>query len=291
MPLKRWFHVRRPLVLARIAIDHMASNRAPTMAAALTYRTLFSLPPLLILGAVTARAFLGRERILTMASDGLYVLGVDAIQISSPDPSMPHDTLGLWILDLVSRTIDTDLTAMTWLGIVLLLYSGYALATQIEHSFDDITGRRASRGIFRSISAYWLALTAGPLIAAAGLLMGAMAWTVIESLTGGSAVVRELWNFFIAWALLVGCYSVLPTVPLPLRANIVGGVVAGVLVLCVQGAFGKAIISLGSASIVYGSAGALTLFMLWIYMMWLCILYGLQVATLVARKTSNHTSS
>lgn len=275
--------------MARKAADGLAANRAPTMAAALTYRTLFSLPPVIVLAGVTARAFLGRERILDLASQSLSALGADQIGVSgvvadtgtAATGAPAASTLSQWMLDLVERALALNLTALTWVGVAILIYSGYALATQIETSFDDITGRRRRRSFFKRLAAYWVALTAGPLLLGAGFLVGSHLWAAVRSAVGDGAVVRLLWDFLLTTAALVWAYSVLPTLPLAIRSNITGALAGAVILLAAKWGFSKAIIGIGTASLMYGSAGALTLFMLWVYVMWLGALYGLQVAALI----------
>ncbi len=277
------------MALARKAADALAANRAPTMAAALTYRTLFSLPPVIVLAGVTARAFLGRERILELAAQALSAMGADQIGVSgvaSGDTvgaltADAESTLSTWMLELIDRALALNLTALTWVGVGILVYSGYALATQIEVSFDDITGRRRRRSFLKRLASYWVALTAGPLLLGAGILVGSHVWAAVQLALGDGATVRVLWDFMLTAAALVWAYSVLPTVPLALRSNITGALAGALILLAAKWGFSKAIIGIGTASLMYGSAGAITLFMLWLYVMWLGALYGLQVAALI----------
>lgn len=261
------------------------------MAAALTYRTLFSLPPVIVLAGVTARAFLGRDRIMDLTGRALegagagHVSVVGSVATVSAGPPA-EGTLSSWILDLVSHALDMNLTALTWIGVGLLIYSGYALATQIEVSFDDITGRRRPRSFLKRLAAYWVALTAGPILIALGVLCGAWLWGAIESVAGTGAMIRVVRDFLVTGMALFWAYAVLPTVPLAWRANLTGAIVGAIILLSAKWAFSNAIIGIGAVNLLYGSAGAITLFMLWVYVMWLGALYGLQVASFLPKTAS-----
>ncbi|MBL8746644.1 MAG: hypothetical protein JNK58_09850, partial [Phycisphaerae bacterium] len=73
------------LDLARFGGRRLMHDNAPEMAAALAYRTLFSLIPVLVISLVIFKAFLSEKDMKTALGQLLEYTGIDKIQLSQED--------------------------------------------------------------------------------------------------------------------------------------------------------------------------------------------------------------
>ncbi|MCC6681580.1 MAG: YihY family inner membrane protein [Phycisphaeraceae bacterium] len=81
--------VRYSLELARYCVEQLRRDRAPQMAAALTYRTIFSLVPTLILALLVFRAFVSFDEAKTFLEEKIYTtMALDVIALQ-PEQSKP----------------------------------------------------------------------------------------------------------------------------------------------------------------------------------------------------------
>ena len=91
----------RGIAIARYCIHHLAEVRAPDMAAALSFRTLFGLVPVLFVATLAARSLAGDhfpefvESLADMA--GLNEIGIDAVVEGSS--AVEQQPLSKWIED------------------------------------------------------------------------------------------------------------------------------------------------------------------------------------------------
>ena len=72
------------------------------MAAALSYRTLFGLLPVLVVGTLLVRAFRGWERFYGTVEQLLGSLGMGEVQVFAGEQGSSV-TLSQWILDLLNQ--------------------------------------------------------------------------------------------------------------------------------------------------------------------------------------------
>ena len=70
------------------------------MAASLTYRTLFGLLPVTVVGAGVARAIMGADRFQQFLHDLISATGLDKVVIDTQQGEQSL-TLGKWISDLI----------------------------------------------------------------------------------------------------------------------------------------------------------------------------------------------
>ena len=120
----------------------LSQDRASMMAASLTYRTLFGLLPVTVVGAGVARAVMGVERFERLLQDAIAAAGLDQVAFDGSDGSVI--TLGQWLSDIVASGMNINIAAMTWVGLIVLIYSAITLLVNIETCFNVIC--RASKG-------------------------------------------------------------------------------------------------------------------------------------------------
>ncbi|MCH2136439.1 MAG: YihY/virulence factor BrkB family protein [Phycisphaerales bacterium] len=279
--------VRFVLDMVRLAAIRLRRNKAGFMAAALSYRVLFSLIPLLALGALIARYSVSDAAFLDAVDDFINQLGLDSVNVASLQGSDGHAGLGDWLRAQAKAAMAINPASLGVVGGVVLVWSCYKLFDEVERVCSTLTGglrRRTLRA--RMVLAVTL-LVAIPVLATYGL---SMLSDVLATLPGGSGVVVVLGST--VHVLLIGvvltgiictAYHWIPLDGPTWRASMIGAVSAAVALMAGEWGLRAYVLSAVPSSPVGGALGLVPLIMLWVYVMWLCLLYGLELAVLVDR--------
>ena len=168
-------------------------------------------------------------------------------------------------------------------SLIALILVAVLLFRSIEATFNDIWGVKKGRGWFASLVHYWTSLTLGPilLILAVGVSSSthfsrSLEW--VRELDGIGTIVL----FSISWFLYaVACsvlYKVMPKTEVQVRSALMGGLVAGFLLQLNNKLSFLYISNVANADRIYGSLGAVPMLLLGLYISWIILLFGAQVA-------------
>jgi len=268
----------------RFAAMAVSKSQAPAMAANLAFRTLFGLLPVLVVATIVTRAILG-DGFDELVSTAVHALGLHTVTVASPDGGAAGVPLGQWIETLARDAANVDLKAIGIVGGLTVLFSAIWTMVAIESSFNAIYRAPSGRPFVRRVLIYWFVITAGPVLFAAIPL----AFRAAGEFMGADSLVSSVFarafslvgGFVSLWILIAAAYATVPNAKVDLRAAIVGAFVATLLIEIGKRFLGASLAGSFSASRLYGSLGLVPLFMLWVYLMWLVILYGLQVAAIL----------
>jgi len=184
------------------------------------------------------------------------------------------------IWDFVQKTQSAKLGA---LGGVLLVFVAVSLLGRIEETFNDIWGVTRGRNLLTQIQLYSTAIMLGPLllITALGLAGGSQFQSAKDFITQTPVVgkiIFELLPLLVLWLAFAFVYLLLPNTKVKFSAAFVGGVVAGTL-WHLNNVFGYLFVSrVFTNSTIYGGLGLLPVFMVGIYLSWVILLFGAQIA-------------
>lgn len=282
--LSRWERVI--LYVWQLAIQgarQLSQDRASMMAASLTYRTLFGMLPVTVVGAGVAKAIMGNERFEQFMHNAIAALGMNQLQLDTPENGEAV-TLGSWLSDLVSSGMNINVAALTWAGLLILVYSAITLLVDIEQSFNSICRASRGRSWLHRIPLYWFVLTFGPVLVAVAFWADSFAAGLFEAIVPWgwlSWFIAIVWDFFLGWLSLLFLYRYVPTVKLRLKSIMVGAFVGALLLLVGKESLGLYFNHALSLRHLYGSLGLVPVFMFWLYLMWLIILLGLQISAIV----------
>jgi membrane protein len=282
--LSRWERViRYTWQLIKQGASQLSRDRASMMAASLTYRTLFGLLPVTVVGASVARAVIGNEQFKQYLHEGIAAVGMNEFSLGTSDTGVLI-TLGSWLSGIVSSGMNIDILALTWIGLGVLAYSAITLLVDIESCFNFICKSKKGRAWVKRIPLYLILFSFGPVLIALALWVDALVFTLIHATipwNWASWALDSVWGFSLAWMLLVLIYRLVPTVHLKLKSIMIGAFVASLLLLVGKESLGLYFNHAISLKQIYGSLGLVPIFMFWLYLMWLIILLGLQVAAIV----------
>ncbi|MAT80747.1 MAG: hypothetical protein CMJ29_03765 [Phycisphaerae bacterium] len=280
--------LRFVLDTSRIASRQMRKDRAPMMAAALTYRLLFSLIPLMVIAGVVLQQVVKPDRILEFTRDLINRLQLDSIKVhdqrsqleSSSGTDIPF-SLGDWIMDAARQATDYNTSGLTIIGGIVLFYSAIKLFRDIESSFSIVSSRGSRRIWWRRWGMYLAVLLIGPLVLIGGVVLlqwGSQRLTELGAAHEGLVQSIEL---ILSWLLICGLimvgYLFIPARRLSMLATVSGAVVATILLVIAQWIF-RVYVSRFVVGSALGSLGLVPLFLFWLYINWLSLLYGLQFA-------------
>jgi membrane protein len=258
-------------------------NRCPVRASALAYTTLLALVPLLAVGISVSNLFLTPEKAGTLVEDSIgYIVEQVAPQlglIPSGDEGFnareeTSSKIRGFIVNLNSGTLGIT-------GTIGLIFIAISLLATIEAAFNEIWGVERGRNWITRLVHYWAAITAGPfLILATILMVGAQFKTVqtsADSVWLGHVVLKlaPLMLLSIAFMLF---YQTMPNTKVQWQASLIGGFIGGLL-WHLNSQFNIFFASrVITTSKLYGSLSVLPVLLIGLYFSWLILLFGAQVA-------------
>lgn len=290
------YALRLLIELCKHGAKQLRLDRAGQMAAALSFRTIFGLVPLTVIGLLIFRTFGGLERFGGFLRQLLSSMQLDEIRIpveaAADDATAAQDvSLVDWVADLITK-IDANVNfeSIGMVGLLLLAWAAIGLMTTIERSFNTICQASENRPLSRRVPLYWLTLTLGPALlylsfvldnrldawVAATFSHFSQSWIAhLASLVGLIASLVSTWLFVLL------LYEFVPNIRLKWASAAFGAAVAAVLWALGARAMGAyvSLFGLGSNySILYGTLGLIPVFLLWVYVMWVVVLFGLEIA-------------
>ena len=168
-------------------------------------------------------------------------------------------------------------------GVVLLVFVAISLLGRIEETFNDIWGVTRGRNWLTQIQLYSTAIMLGPLllITALGLAGGSQFQLVKDFITSTPVIGKIIFHLLpllVLWLAFTFVYQLLPNTKVKFSAAFVGGAVAGTL-WHLNHVFGYLFVSrVFTNSTIYGNLCLLPVFMAGIYLSWVILLFGVQVA-------------
>jgi len=290
---ERW--ARYALDLGLYSYRTLRQHRASQMAAALTYRTVFSLIPLLVVALLIIRMFGGFDYFGQEVQDkladyfGLSSLtdnggGAAAQQTLDPDAATGSqhfpDSIQKVIDDIDEIISDVNFKSIGVVGLVILFWAAIALLVTVEQCFNNVYGAPAGRPWHMRVITYWAVITLGPILLLVSLYVAGRIgpWTEHLPVIGG---VFQFLSRFAAlassWLLLFAVYALMPNAHVRRRPAMIGSFIAAVLWEIGKWGFSLYVSRAVPYSALYGSLFLIPLFLFWVYLNWLVVLFGLEI--------------
>jgi membrane protein len=237
-------------------------------ASALTYFTVLSIVPLLA--------------IMISVADAVGVTGnfaemvVDRLAAGSPEAKEN-------ILPLVEGA---NFGALGTLGAAMLFLTTVLGISNIERSFNEIWGVKQVRTWARRFPDYLAVLIVAPILAGVALSLA----TTLQSQAAVQKLLEvPLFTTFYAYGLtqvpavvlsLAFAFLIffLPNTKVRPSSALLGGLVAGFLVVAAQNTYLGMSIGMARAKTLYGGFAQIPLLFVWIYVFWAIVLFGAEVA-------------
>jgi len=250
-----------------VLVQETVRDRLHVRAAMLAYWTAVAIVPLLMLGF----ALTGPLGLADDTRDAVRQLLYDTILASSVEE------LGAALDDLILRT---NLRTLGTIGVLSTMFIGSQLFFNMELAYNDIFRARVDRSWILRFTLFYACITLGPVLLAAGVVLSAR----IGADASRAPLVAALLPLLTSAPAFVAAVRLLPCSHVSWRAAITGGAVTAVLFEAAKLGFGVYLDVFGTRdnmAVIYGSVAFLPVFLIWTYVVWLVVLFGVEVAYLV----------
>ena len=276
---QRW--LRFAVDLTRHCSRELRANDAGEMAAALTYRTIFGLVPLLMVSMLAFRLFGDMEHAARQLQGAAYSFFNYQVDPSRPEAAAFKSALDQKILEIVTTVSGLSFETIGAIGALLLIWAAIGLLVSFEDAANRIYRAPRGRRWLVRIGLYWTVLTLGPILLLV-LLYAAQFWLGrAEALPW----VGPLFAFLGGFGALAGSalalvllFKLLPNTLVRWRPAAAGAVVAAVLWSATKWGFGLYVSRALPYLKLYGAIGLVPLFLFWLYLNWLIVLFGIEIA-------------
>lgn len=257
--------------LAIVLFRDVMTGGLTLWAMGLVYTTLLSMVPLLALSFSVLKAFGVHSRIEPVLQDLLAPLGAQGHEVTSR------------LVEFIDRM---NVGVLGSLGLALLIYTVVSLMEKIEESFNSIWHVTQLRGLGERYSRYLSVLLIGPILMFSAVGITAIAFN--SDIVQGVLAIQPLGELLLAvgklapYALVISAftffYIFIPNARVRFAPALVGGVAGGILWQSAGWAFALFVASSTRYAAIYSSFAILVLFLIWLYVSWLILLFGADIA-------------
>jgi membrane protein len=245
---------------AGTVLYHLRTEPVSDRAASLSYATLLSVVPLL--GVVLAIVgSVGHSYLRAHVHDAIFTFMAPGVRKSSQD----------YLETLIDRATSNGVASVSF---VALLFSAVMLLRNVEINLNKIWGVENLRSWKMRFSLYLVILILGPVLLGVSLAgTAALRHRLVTSDAMGDAALT-LGPFFAAVLGLWLLYWLAPSTRVSKRAALAGALVSASLWEIAKHAYAYYTSHFVHYNVIYGSLGAIPLFLVWVYMSWVILLFG-----------------
>ena len=261
----------KPLRLIVVAISDFRDGVLSIRATSLVSTTLLSLVPFLAVTFSVLKAFGVHQQFEPLLAQGLEPLGDKGSEIAG---------------HIVEFVNNLKVGALGAVGLAGLFYTTFSLIDKIEEALNYIWRVRDARPLTRKFTDYLSVVLVGPVLAFTAVATIASAqshWlvqTILQIEPVGTAVlwITSLMPFVLICLGFAFLYKFVPHTQVKVASALAGGVTGGILWKIIGMLFASFVAGATRYGAIYSSFAILILFLLWLYVGWLIVLVGAQVA-------------
>lgn len=268
-PFRRWL-VRNIRLIHNLVIEAVA-GQLTLRAMSLVYTTLLALVPLLAVSFSVLKAFGVHNQLEPVLLNFLAPLGEKGIELG---------------VSIVSFVENIKVGVLGSLGLAMLLYTVVSMVQKVEDAFNYIWHIDRPRQLVRRFSDYMSVILIGPVLvfSALGLTAAVMGTGLVQDIVAVEpigylvAIGGRLLPYVLVCAAFVFVYVFIPNTKVHFDAALVAGILAGVLWETCGWAFASFVVSSTQYTAIYSGFAIVIVFMIWLYVSWLILLVGAQIA-------------
>lgn len=261
----------RVVRLLFVLVRELSTGQLTLRAMSLVYTTLLSMVPLLAVSFSVLKAFGVHNQIEPLLLNLVEPLGDKGDEI---------------VATVLGFVENMKVGVLGSVGLALLLYTVISLIQKVEVSFNHVWQASSSRSLSRRFSDYLSVIMVGPVLvfSALGMTATMMSSEVVQAVVSveplGSilVVVSRLIPLLLIIFAFCFAYMFVPNTRVQFSSALVGAVVGGVLWQATGVIFAEFAASSTRYAAIYSGFAILILFMIWLYLSWLILLLGAQVA-------------
>ncbi len=259
------------LTFLRFVVARYSEDLLSVRAQSLTYTTILSMVPFLAVTFSVLKAFGVHNQVQPLLVQALAPLGADGEQIA---------------VQLVGFVDHLQVGVLGIVGVAGLFYTTISVIGQIEESLNAIWHVRRSRTLTERFRDYLAVVLVGPVLIFSAFALTASAqshWIVqrlfaVRGLGALLLVMTRLLPLAFLCAAFTFLYEFMPRTNVRWRAAVAGGLTAAVLWQLAGVAFAAFVAGSTKYTAIYSSFAILVIFLFWLYVSWLIVLLGGEVA-------------
>lgn len=253
----------------RFVVRRWTEDRCPQIAGSLAFTTLLALVPIfaIIVALLSSAPFF--EEVLVQIKVFLLL-------------SLVPDIAGR-IITVYMEEFRENAGRLTTVGVGVLLATALALMLTIDRSINAIWRVRRSRSYWLTVPSYLMLIVLGPVLIGVSVSVSTYLMMSIGQEIPG--VARKAHGAFLSSVpFLVSAlafflmYRLVPHRRVDWRHALAGGVAAALLFELAKQGFAIYVRHAPALSVVYGAFAVLPFFLLWLYLSWLVVLLGAELA-------------
>jgi len=247
------------------------SGQLTMRAMSLVYTTLLSIVPLLAFSFAILKGFGIFERLEPHLDGLLAQLGAQGAEIT----------------DRVLRLVDNvQGSVLGGVGLAVFLYTAISIVQKVEESFNYVWYVSKPRNFARRFTEYLVVLLVGPLlmVTAMGILTSVQSNAVVQYVLTNAALgpVFVIFGKLIPYVLISGVFTFLymfmPNTKVRFSSALFGGVMGGFMWATVGAIFTTFVLYASRRMEIYGGFAVAITALIWLYLNWLILLIGAQLA-------------
>jgi membrane protein len=249
-----------------------STNELTLRSMSLVYTTILSIVPLLAFSISILKAFgVVENQLEPFLNNFLDPLGEKGAEITTQ------------ILEFINKI---NFGVLGVVGLLMLIYTSVSLIMKIEDSLNHIWKIKKGRSIIRRLSDYITILLIGPVLmfSAIGLTASFESNAIVKEIVSiepfGTLVLfaGKLIPYLFVFLVFTFIYIVIPNTKVKFKSAFIGGAIAGIAWQTTGWVFAISVAKSTKYAAIYSSLAVLILFMIWIYVNWLILLIGAQIA-------------
>lgn len=261
--LKDHYYVKNGYEFLSIFVHNFKKEHIHVTAGYLSYVTLMSLVPLMVVMLSVMTAFPIFSEIRESIENFVYQNFVPA----------SGDVVRQYITGFVSNASKMSAVAITALFVFALL-----LISAIDKCLNKLWRITEKRRMMTSFSMYWMVLTLGPVLVGSSLVMTSYIISLVSigdyDLLGITNILVRALPLLASIAAFFILYMVVPNKIIPARYALAGAVVAAILFEVAKKSFAIYVTQLPSYQAIYGALSSIPILFLWVYLSWFVVLIG-----------------
>ena len=261
----------RMLRLLYVTLRDLMGGQLSLRAMSLVYTTLLSLVPLLAVSFSVLKGFGVHNQVEPILFNFLEPLGPKGIEVGE---------------QIIGFVDNVKAGVLGSIGLAFLLYTVVSLIQKIEESFNYVWQVERLRSLAQRFSNYLSVILVGPILVftALGITASVMSLEAVQQLMATEpfgrmfAMAARLMPYFLICVAFTFIYVFIPNTRVKLGAAIAGALLGGILWQSTGWIFATFIASSARYAAIYSGFAILILLLIWMYLSWVILLLGSQVA-------------
>jgi membrane protein len=262
------------LVLSRYLyalLRDLAAGQLSLRAMSLVYTTMLAVVPFLAFSFSLLKGLGVHRQLEPLLLNFLAPLGPQA------------DALSANIINFVDNISGSTLAIFS---IAVLLYTALSMAQKVESSFNFVWRVDRPRSFARRFSEYLSVMLVGPLVMSIAMALTAAVSSAtlmerlrsVEPLGTGFSAIGSMMPYVLVVAAFAFLYVFVPNTRVRIVPAVVGGVFAGFVWAASGSVFANVVVSASRWEAIYSGFAIVLVAMFWLYLSWLILLLGAQLA-------------